>query len=170
MQALAEVFDTDGNGVLDTNDEGWSKFGVWQDLNSDGITDAGEFQSLDELGVESIALTYADDSGSRTDADGDVIVHGQSEVRWTDGQTSLAEDASFAIEAGDLLADDSEIPLPAGTEAAGAIEASSASSTIDEATSGGSTDSSSAAELAALEIDLLLRSQGDEKSDPGTVE
>ncbi|MEM6300089.1 MAG: cadherin-like domain-containing protein, partial [Pseudomonadota bacterium] len=170
MQALAEVFDTDGNGVLDANDEGWSKFGVWQDLNSDGITDAGEFQSLDELGVESIALTYADDSGSRTDANGDVIVHGQSEVRWTDGQTSLAEDASFAIEAGDLLADDSEIPLPAGTEAAGAIEASSASSTIDEATSGGSTDSSSAAELAALEIDLLLRSQRDEKPDSGTVE
>ena len=165
MEALAEVFDTDGNRVLDANDEAWSQFGVWQDKNSDGITDPGELRTLDELGVESISLNYADDSEARTDADGDVIVHGQSEVQWTDGSVSTAEDTSFVIDAADVLTDGGEIVLPAG-------EDGSASTTVEpsEQEAFDSPGPAGEADIAALEMDLLLRAGEDDKPEPSGVE
>ncbi|WP_280551543.1 hypothetical protein, partial [Halomonas sp. 25-S5] len=108
MEAVREVFDTNNNGMLDAGDEAWSQFAVWQDANSDGKTDEGELSSLYQLGVESIALDYAAVSESRTDADGDVLVHGQSQVNWMDGSVTLAEDTSFAISAGEVLLEDEE--------------------------------------------------------------
>jgi len=108
MEAVAEVFDTNQNQMLDSGDEAWGQFAVWQDANSDGKTDEGEMVSLGDLGVESIALNYNDNSESRTDADGDVVVHGQSQVTWSDGDVTLAEDASFAIEIAELLPEATE--------------------------------------------------------------
>ncbi|MDZ7852686.1 MAG: cadherin-like domain-containing protein [Halomonas sp.] len=105
MEAVREVFDTNSNGMLDAGDEAWNQFAVWQDANSDGKTDEGELFSLGELGVESIALDYDALSEARTEADGDVIVHGQSQVTWSDGSTTTAEDTSFAISAAEVLSD-----------------------------------------------------------------
>ena len=118
MEAVAEVFDTNQDGVLDAQDEQWDQFAVWQDSDSDGVTDEGELVSLTELGVESIALTYSDDSESGTAADGDVIIHGQSEVVFTDGATTTAEDTTFAISAADVISDEGDLALPASEEAA----------------------------------------------------
>ncbi|KGE03119.1 retention module-containing protein [Pseudohaliea rubra] len=106
MEAVAEVFDSNQNQMLDPGDEAWSQFAVWQDANSDGVTDAGELVSLDELGVESIALTYHDDSEATEAADGDVKIFGQSEVTWADGEVTIAEDTSFAINVADLIAEE----------------------------------------------------------------
>ena len=102
MEAVAEVFDTNQDGVLDANDERFDEFAVWQDADSDGVTDAGELTSLIEMGVESIALDYTADSVPGNAADGDVTIHGQSAVTWNDGSTTIAEDTSFATEALDL--------------------------------------------------------------------
>ncbi|MGM1052783.1 MAG: hypothetical protein ACQEXO_10340, partial [Pseudomonadota bacterium] len=111
MEAVREVFDTNSNGMLDPGDEAWSQFAVWQDANSDGKTDAGELVSLGELGVESIELNYGSDSEGRTDADGDVVVFGQSQVNWTDGSVTIAEDASFAITASEVLSEEADEDL-----------------------------------------------------------
>ena len=97
MAALREVFDTNQDGVLDASDDNWDQFKVWQDADSDGVTDEGELKSLDEVGIESIALTYNDDSESSTEAGGDVLVSGQSDVTWADGRMTQAEDAAFAV-------------------------------------------------------------------------
>ncbi|MEP6360375.1 MAG: retention module-containing protein [Halioglobus sp.] len=102
MEAVAEVFDTNQDGVLDANDEKFDQFAVWQDADSDGVTDEGELTSLADLGVDSIALTYSDDSEAGTAAGGDVLIHGQSTVTYADGSTSIAEDTSFAQESLDL--------------------------------------------------------------------
>lgn len=102
MEAVAEVFDTNQDGVLDANDGRFDEFAVWQDTDSDGVTDAGELTSLIDMGVESIALDYTADSVPGIAADGDVTIHGQSAVTWNDGSTTIAEDASFATEALDL--------------------------------------------------------------------
>jgi hypothetical protein len=110
MEAVAEVFDTNQDGVLDANDERFDEFAVWQDADSDGVTDEGELTSLVDLGVDSIALDYSADSTSGTAADGDVVIHGQSAVTWSDGSTTVAEDTSFATEPldlKDLLSDES---------------------------------------------------------------
>ncbi|MFC2992796.1 hypothetical protein, partial [Halomonas tibetensis] len=111
MEAVREVFDTNNNGMLDPGDEAWSQFAVWQDANSDGKTDAGELVSLGELGVESIELNYGSESEARTDADGDVIVFGQSQVNWTDGSVTIAEDASFAITASEVFSEEADEDL-----------------------------------------------------------
>ncbi len=96
LQAVAEVFDTNQDGILDAQDERFDEFAVWQDLNSDAITDEGELSSLSELGINSINLTYRDDSESRVEVGGDVTVFGQATVSYEDGSTALAEDTSFA--------------------------------------------------------------------------
>ncbi|TXS88895.1 type I secretion C-terminal target domain-containing protein, partial [Parahaliea maris] len=114
MEAVAEVFDTNKDGVLDAQDEQFSQFAVWQDADGDGVTDAGELTSLVDLGVQSIALNYAEDSQSGSAADGDVFIHGQSTVTWTDGSTSTADDASFAqdpLDLKDLIGDSEEAEL-----------------------------------------------------------
>ena len=103
MEAIAEVFDTNQDGVLDAQDDQWDQFRVWQDKDSDGQTDQGELVSLGDLMIESIDLTYAADSQKGIAADGDVVIHGQSTVTYTDGSTGIAEDASFAISETDLL-------------------------------------------------------------------
>lgn len=100
LQALARAFDDNGDGVLDAQDDIWSELRVWQDLNEDGVTDAGELFSLSgvtatgwydvngngvqdagenvtlqSLDISSIGLTY-DDGSSYSDTRGDVIILG----------------------------------------------------------------------------------------------
>ncbi|MGE3320566.1 MAG: DUF5801 repeats-in-toxin domain-containing protein, partial [Candidatus Berkiella sp.] len=36
MEALRNVFDTNHDGLLTIDDEGWQHFGIWQDINHDG--------------------------------------------------------------------------------------------------------------------------------------
>ncbi|MDA8962474.1 hypothetical protein N9H37_03870, partial [Congregibacter sp.] len=166
MEAVAEVFDTNDNDMLDSGDVRWVEFAVWQDRNSDGVTDDGELMSLDDLGVDSIALTYADDSAPAIAADGDVMVHGQSDVSWTDGSVTIADDASFAIDIGDVLGESDLINLPGGEAGDTVIaEEADAASTAPSYQSG-----DSAQDIAAMEIDLLLSINNDEKSNSGSVD
>ncbi|EAQ98956.2 retention module-containing protein [Congregibacter litoralis] len=163
MEAVAEVFDTNQNSQLDPGDESWEQFAVWQDADSDGVTDEGELRSLDELGVDSIALTYSEESTSGSTANGDVTIHGQSDVTWTDGSVSVAEDASFAISAADVLSDDGDLILPAheGEDSSTIARDVPAS---EEQKAGGEAD------IAALEIDLLLNNSNDDKSGTGEID
>ncbi|MBA6414367.1 hypothetical protein H2508_14730 [Parahaliea sp. F7430] len=150
MEAVAEVFDTNQNQMLDPGDEAWSQFAVWHDANSNGITDEGELLSLGELGIDSIALNYNDDSEARTDADGDVIIHGQSQVNWSDGTVSLAEDTSFTLTVSDVLFDDDEITLPdIGDSSSSPVIDNSAINIVDASVP-------EVDEVAALELDLAL--------------
>jgi hypothetical protein len=81
--------------VLDAKDEAFAKFGVWQDANSNGISDAGEFKSLAEAGITSINLTS--DGKAYAAAGGDVTVHGETTFTMADGTIGVAADASFAV-------------------------------------------------------------------------
>ena len=109
MEAIAEVFDTNQDGVLDAQDERFDQFAVWQDTDSDGVTDESELSSLSDLGIESIDLTYRGDSERRVDGDGDVTVFGQVNVNYEDGSITTAEDVSFAVEVADLLSEEDDL-------------------------------------------------------------
>ena len=100
LEGIAATYDSNHDGLLDAQDADFAKFGVWQDANSDGVNDAGEFRSLDEMGIASIDLTS--DGESYTAANGDVTVHGETTYTLTDGSTGTAADASFAVSAGDV--------------------------------------------------------------------
>jgi len=97
LEAVREVFDTDKDALLSSSDEQWNDFALWVDANSDGVSDTGELITLDDAGVVSIGLTYIDGSQPYAAADGDVQVFGQSEVVFSDGSTTVADDAAFAV-------------------------------------------------------------------------
>lgn len=94
LEGLAANYDSNKDGVLDASDTDFAKFGVWQDANSNGVTDAGEFQSLGDAGITSINLVS--DGVEYAAADGDVTVHGTSSFTRADGTTGEVADASFA--------------------------------------------------------------------------
>ncbi len=81
LQALAS-FDKltrggNNDGILDHRDSIWSELRVWQDSNSNGVTDAGELKTLSELGFEQINLTY-DDGTHFADTTNDVTIFNSS--------------------------------------------------------------------------------------------
>lgn len=55
--ALAE-FDLNVDGKIDASDAVFNSLQLWRDLNSNGVSDAGELQSLSAAGVASVSATY----------------------------------------------------------------------------------------------------------------
>jgi hypothetical protein len=102
LEGLAKVYDTNKDGIFDASDSAFAEFGVWQDADSDGIVDEGEFLSLADRGITSLSLTS--DNQVRLEADGDVIVYGQTTYTTADGVVHIAEDVGFAVsDNGDTL-------------------------------------------------------------------
>ncbi|QLI81184.1 hypothetical protein HZU75_06370 [Chitinibacter fontanus] len=85
-------FDSNGDGLLSNLDERWSKLGVWVDANQNGVSDAGEFRSLDSFGITSIALKS---DGKSFVKDGNTV-HGQIDVTFSDGHVIKAGDVTLA--------------------------------------------------------------------------
>ena len=112
LEAIRQAFDSDGDGLLTEADAEWDKFGIWQDENSDGVTDPGEFVSLEDLGVRSIGLE--NDGNAYSPADG-VQVHGESILTYADGSTAKVADASLAsideLDVSELISEDGEVDL-----------------------------------------------------------
>ncbi len=55
FDALQE-YDSNADGVIDSSDEIYNQLQVWQDKNSDALTNEGEMMSLSEAGITSINL------------------------------------------------------------------------------------------------------------------
>lgn len=55
MEALRSL-DTNLDGVVDAGDTAFTDLQVWQDLNSDGVSDTGELSSLAALGIIGISV------------------------------------------------------------------------------------------------------------------
>ena len=56
-EALKE-FDSNNDGLIDNKDDKFKDLKIWQDTNSNGISDEGELKSLDELGIASLSLNH----------------------------------------------------------------------------------------------------------------
>jgi hypothetical protein len=86
LEAIKNVFDTNGNGKLDAGDARWSEFKVMVD---------GQLVSLDSLGIASIDLTP---SGSGQNfGDGSAIL-GTTTFTRTDGSTGTVGDARLVAD------------------------------------------------------------------------
>ncbi|MCM1287188.1 MAG: hypothetical protein NC240_02670, partial [Clostridium sp.] len=64
FEALAQ-YDRNGDGVIDADDEIYASLRVWQDRNSNGVTDEGELYTLADLGISSISLNTSMEDGRR---------------------------------------------------------------------------------------------------------
>ena len=95
LQGLAKIYDTNHDGTLDSKDANFNSFGVWQDANTDGVVQDGEFKSLTDRGI--LSLSLSSDGVTVVTADGDVTVFGHTTYTMTDGSTGIAEDVAFAV-------------------------------------------------------------------------
>jgi Ca2+-binding RTX toxin-like protein len=90
LQGFA-AFDTNKDGKFTAADAEWSKFGVWQDANSNGVTDAGEFKGLTAMGISEIGLS----SDGHFRIVNNQTVHGTGSLTKTDGSTLAIADVTF---------------------------------------------------------------------------
>ncbi len=101
-----QAFDTNEDGVFDTQDEQWEKFGVWQDANSNGITDEGEYKSLNALGIASIGLVsdkvFREDEGN--------LIFGSSSYTKNDGSSGEVGDVGLQGEDIPIQTNDNDAP------------------------------------------------------------
>ncbi|WP_028444588.1 hypothetical protein [Chitinimonas koreensis] len=81
------MLDSNADGVLSADDTAWSELKLWRDLNQDGLSQAGELQSLAAHGIASIGLSAT--LQNRDLGNGNVILYGGEYTR-TDGSTGLA--------------------------------------------------------------------------------
>ncbi|MBX5202429.1 hypothetical protein HJB81_13660 [Rhizobium sp. NZLR1] len=96
LDGLRRAFDTNHDNVLDLNDDRWSEFRVWRDLNQNGVSDAGELQTMTDAGIRLINLLPSND-GAQAFADGSMIT-GTSSYQSADGNNHyLVGDALLAV-------------------------------------------------------------------------
>ncbi|TPI13105.1 type I secretion C-terminal target domain-containing protein, partial [Mesorhizobium sp. B4-1-3] len=93
LAALAQVYDTNHDGKLTAADQDFAKFGVWQDVNGNGVADAGEFKSLAALGIVEIGLES--NHQQSVSADGSVVTYGEATFTTANGQTGTVGDIGF---------------------------------------------------------------------------
>ncbi|WP_018011479.1 hypothetical protein [Sinorhizobium medicae] len=91
LEAIRNVFDTNGNGRLDAGDARWSEFKVLVD---------GTMVTLDSLGIASIDLTPK--GSGQNFADGSAIL-GTTTFTRTDGSTGTVGDAALAVDGNGYL-------------------------------------------------------------------
>jgi hypothetical protein len=89
-------YDSNGDGVIDANDDAWSLLQVWQDLNGDAYSQADELMTLDQLGIMSINLNVTD--VNLVIEGNDVTVIG--DINMVDGTVLNGYDAWFQYESG----------------------------------------------------------------------
>ena len=94
FQALAE-YDDNGDGKVDAQDASYASLQVWRDHNGNGISDAGELQSLADAGVVSINTGYT--NSAHVDAHGHQ--HRQvASIMLSNGNASTAADVWFKVD------------------------------------------------------------------------
>ncbi|NEK20620.1 hypothetical protein GR257_38415 [Rhizobium leguminosarum] len=91
LDGLRFAFDSNHDNVLDLNDDRWSEFRVWRDINQNGVSDAGELQTMMDAGIRLINLMPNRDE-MQSIADGSIIT-GTSSYQTVDGSQYLVGDA-----------------------------------------------------------------------------
>jgi len=86
-------FDSNGDGFLSAEDERWADFGLFRDLNANGVQDEGEFTPITEAGITAISLQR---QGEPSENNGN-LVWGTSNILMADGSTRVASDVTLRV-------------------------------------------------------------------------
>jgi hypothetical protein len=97
--AALSQYDENGDGFIDENDSVYQLMRLWND-NGNGISEDGEFKTLEEMGVNSIDLNQtAPETINYTDA----TVSGVSSAEMTDGTSRTVADFWFNVSTADTM-------------------------------------------------------------------
>lgn len=77
-----KVYDSNHDDLIDHNDSVWPFLRLWTDVSHDGISQAGELQTLDSAGVQGLSLAYHETA--RADRNGNEFR--QQAIYWRNGQ------------------------------------------------------------------------------------
>ncbi|MDF1653472.1 MAG: calcium-binding protein, partial [Coxiellaceae bacterium] len=92
VEALS-AFDLNQDNLIDANDLVYQDLVLWQDRNSDGISDDGELSSLADMGVEHIDLAV---SAIDMNVEQSTILS-EGAVQFNDGTTAVFNEVSFYV-------------------------------------------------------------------------
>jgi Ca2+-binding RTX toxin-like protein len=106
--AVLEKLDTNGDGKIDAQDADFGKLRIWQDLNQNGVTDAGELKTLAEWGISSISLSR---HAVGTSNAGNSVANEATFTR-TDGSHGTAQSINFQTDRQDTVADNTPTFTP----------------------------------------------------------
>ncbi|MEP5451835.1 type I secretion C-terminal target domain-containing protein [Roseibium sp.] len=106
LEALSSL-DSNGDGVINADDAAFGDIKVWQDANSDGVTQDGELKSLSDHGIDAIDL---DAAAFNQSVDGNTVFAEGSFTR-DDGSTGSYIGVTFGA------ADDDGQNILTGTDA-----------------------------------------------------
>jgi len=92
--ALAQE-DTNADGVVNHLDANWNNLKIWQDINSDGISQENELRTMEEAGI--IGINTARANTSQTFANGNAI-RGMGTYMKDDGTIGQMGDVYYAVD------------------------------------------------------------------------
>ncbi|MFC3792578.1 Calx-beta domain-containing protein [Sphingobium agri] len=103
------AFDTNGDGFFDSDDDQFGDFRIWQDANSDGISQEEELRTLSERGIDAINLTLTVDEAFHDPREN--YVYGTTEYIRADGSRGAVGDVFLASELTMPVVDPSSAPV-----------------------------------------------------------
>ena len=109
-----KAIDSNGDGIINSQDADFNKIRLWQDLNENGVTEEGELKTLTEAGIDSIyTSTYKINSINNNN-----ILTEKTSIQYTDGTTKDLYDVAtqyndmYTVYGGDYILDADVIDLP----------------------------------------------------------
>jgi Ca2+-binding RTX toxin-like protein len=97
LEALARL-DNNGDRVINKDDVRFKELKVWVDANDNGVTDAGELRTLDEVGITEISLAGRANQG--TAKVGDNILISTATFKRSNGSTGTLGNVALAFKPG----------------------------------------------------------------------
>lgn len=94
FEALADL-DSNADGYINQNDDAYKLLKVWQDKNQDGISQADELKTLEELNIQSLNLSYQNTKQNLSG--GNELAQIGSYIK-TDGTTLKMGDVNFKFD------------------------------------------------------------------------
>ena len=98
-------YDLNSDGFINKDDEIWYELVLWQDKNSNGISDEGELTKLSESKIKSIDLRYTNVSREFLEN----YIKQTTKVIFSDEKTAEAVDVNFKVDLSDTIMPEIEI-------------------------------------------------------------
>ena len=87
------AFDTNGDGLFDRNDDQWSQFKIWKDINGNGVAASEELFTMADVGIQSISLEGQATAQAWSWESNIVLNHGS--FTWEDGRSGTLDDVAM---------------------------------------------------------------------------